>query len=100
MMLRIGEATKYQAGKMWDRFYGDEDNSGSGKEHFLRRLDELGLFGTNPDGTPSKRQTSTAAIQGLFLFNKSNMQGAIDMAEGLIPRNFEEEDAASDAAHK
>ncbi|KAG5993179.1 hypothetical protein E4U54_003455 [Claviceps lovelessii] len=86
MMLRIGEATRYQAGEMWDRFYGDQDVGATGKEHFLRRLDELGLFGTFPDGTRSDRHTSTAAIQGLFLFNKVDMQGAIDMAEGLIPQ--------------
>ncbi|KHN98619.1 mitochondrial chaperone BCS1 [Metarhizium album ARSEF 1941] len=93
MMLRIGEATKWQAGQMWDRFYGDKDTSGSWKEDFLCRLDELGLFGRNRDGTPSNRHTSAAAIQGLFLFNKNDMQGAIDMAEGLIPRNFEEDRA-------
>ncbi|KAG6001256.1 hypothetical protein E4U21_004543 [Claviceps maximensis] len=92
MMLRIGEATRYQAGEMWDRFYGDEDVGGVGKEHFLNRLDELGLFGTYPNGTPSNRHTSTAAIQGLFLFNKVSMQGAIDMAEGLVPQTFEASD--------
>ncbi|KAG5929259.1 hypothetical protein E4U42_006456 [Claviceps africana] len=91
MMLRIGEATRYQAGEMWDRFYGDQDVGGTGREHFLRRLEELGLFGTYRDGTPSNRKTSTAAIQGLFLFNKTDMQGAIDMAEGLIPRTYEAE---------
>lgn len=92
MMLRIGEATKYQAAEMWDRFYGDKDEKGMCKERFLRRLEELGLFGTNQDGTPSNRHTSTAAIQGLFLFNKNDMDGAIDMAEGLIPRTFEASD--------
>ncbi|OAA39128.1 mitochondrial chaperone BCS1 [Metarhizium rileyi] len=100
MMTRIGEATRYQAGHMWDRFYGDVDISSLGKEQFLRRLDELGLFGSNPDGTSSHRHTSTAAIQGLFLFNKSDMQGAIHMAEGLIPRNFEAENVGSDALQK
>ena len=25
----------------------------------------------------------------LFLFNKNDMEGAIEMAEGLIPRKFE-----------
>jgi chaperone BCS1 len=100
MMLRIGEATRYQAGQMWDRFYGDSDVDHSGKEQFLGRLNELGLFGTNNDGTPSNRHTSTAAIQGLFLFNKSDMQGAIQMAEGLIPRNFEAVDGSPDEAHK
>lgn len=94
MMMRIGEATRYQAGLMWDRFYGDVDLDHSGRERFLQRLDELGLFGRNPDGQPSHRNTSTAAIQGLFLFNKNEMQGAIDMAEGLVPRKFEPLDDA------
>ncbi|PHH74024.1 hypothetical protein CDD82_5158 [Ophiocordyceps australis] len=92
MMVRIGEATRYQAAQMWERFYGDVDQDGSCKESFLQRLDELGLFGTSKDGTRSNRQTSTAAIQGLFLFNKNSMQGAIDTAEGLIPRKLEAEE--------
>lgn len=84
MMVRIGEATRHQAAQMWDRFYGDVDVDHSGRERFLRRLNDLGLFG-------EARPTSTAAIQGLFLFNKSDMEGAISMAEGLIPRRFEPE---------
>ena len=100
MMMRIGEATRYQAGLMWDRFYGDVDQGHSGKERFLDRLEELGLFGAWKDGQPSNRHTSTAAIQGLFLFNKNSMQGAIDMAEGLIPRKFEPGETISDGAIK
>ncbi|KAK2040174.1 putative mitochondrial chaperone BCS1 [Colletotrichum somersetense] len=99
MMVRIGEATRYQAGRMWDRFYGDVDADGAGRERFLRRLEELGLFG-NGTGEAANRSTSTAAIQGLFLFNKNDMQGAIDMAEGLIPRKFEAEDAIPEGAIK
>ncbi|KAH6990320.1 BCS1 N terminal-domain-containing protein [Ilyonectria destructans] len=100
LMLRIGEATRFQAGQMWDRFYGDVDVDHSGRERFLVRLDELGLFGEGPDGKPSNRNTSTAAIQGLFLFNKNDMKGAIDMAEGLIPRKFEAEEAVPEGAIK
>ncbi|EFQ36419.1 hypothetical protein CGRA01v4_10468 [Colletotrichum graminicola] len=99
MMMRIGEATRYQAGQMWDRFYGDVDADGVGRERFLQRLEELGLFG-NGTGEAANRSTSTAAIQGLFLFNKNDMQGAIDMAEGLIPRKFEAEDAIPGGAIK
>jgi chaperone BCS1 len=91
MMVRIGEATRYQAGKMWDRFYGDIDADGSGRERFLKRLDQLGLFGEGHGSDVPGRHTSTAAIQGLFLFNKNDMEGAINMAEGLIPRTFEPE---------
>ncbi|KAJ0161389.1 Mitochondrial chaperone BCS1 [Colletotrichum tanaceti] len=99
MMTRIGEATRYQAGQMWDRFYGDVDADGAGRERFLQRLEDLGLFG-NGTGETAGRFTSTAAIQGLFLFNKNDMQGAIDMAEGLIPRQFEAADAVPEGAIK
>jgi chaperone BCS1 len=100
MLVRIGEATRYQAGKMWDRFYGDVDTDGSGRERFLKRLDELGLFGEDQGPAVPKRHTSTAAIQGLFLFNKDNMEGAINMAEGLIPRTFEPEPQNPEATIK
>lgn len=100
LMMRIGEATRYQAAQMWDRFYGDVDADHAGKDRFLARLEELGLFGVDKDGQPSHRNTSTAAIQGLFLFNKNDMQGAIDMAEGLIPRHFEASDAVPEGAIK
>ncbi|KAJ4290719.1 Complex III assembly protein translocase and chaperone [Collariella sp. IMI 366227] len=92
MMVRIGEATRYQAAQMWDRYYGDIDEDHSGRERFLNRLEELGLFGgVVQDPSVPKRHTSTAAIQGLFQFNKGDMEGAIKMAEGLIPRTFEPE---------
>jgi chaperone BCS1 len=100
MMLKIGEATPFQAAQMWDRFYGDVDQDHSGRARFLERLEELGLFGKYKDGQASNRHTSAAAIQGLFLFNKSDMHGAIDMAEGLIPRTFEAEDSSVDGANK
>ncbi|KAI1641225.1 BCS1 N terminal-domain-containing protein [Biscogniauxia mediterranea] len=88
MMVRIGEATKYQAAQMWDKFYGDVDVDGTNRERFLAKLDALGLFSDAKDGKPPLR-TSTAAIQGLFLFNKNDMEGAINMAEGLIPPKLE-----------
>ena len=100
MTVRIGEATAYQAAQMWDRFYGDIDTDGAGRVRFLQRLRELGLVdaeggsGKTADASTStvpRRHTSTAAIQGLFLFNKNDMEGAINMAEGLIPRQYEPE---------
>ncbi|RYP71222.1 hypothetical protein DL771_004914 [Monosporascus sp. 5C6A] len=90
MMVRIGEATRYQAAQMWDRFYGDVDTDGTHRERFLQRLDSLGLFREAKEGETVPR-TSTAAIQGLFLFNKNDMEGAISMAEGLIPQKIEAE---------
>ncbi|KAK0657473.1 BCS1 N terminal-domain-containing protein [Cercophora newfieldiana] len=91
MMVRIGEATRYQAAEMWKRYYGDIDEDGTGCQRFLTRLEELGLFGQTEDPDVPARHTSTAAIQGLFQFNKGDMEGAIKMAEGLIPRTFEPE---------
>ncbi|KAI5865148.1 BCS1 N terminal-domain-containing protein [Durotheca rogersii] len=90
LMVHIGGATRYQAAQMWDRFYGDVDVDGAYRERFLKRLDELELFGEAKEGQPVTR-TSTAAIQGLFLFNKNDMDGAISMAEGLIPPKLEAE---------
>lgn len=92
MTVRIGEATRHQAGEMWDRFYGDLDGDGSGKAGFLQRLEELGLVADASGEKGGKQFTSTAAIQGLFLFNKDDMQGAIGMAEGLIPKKYDPED--------
>ncbi|KAK3942127.1 BCS1 N terminal-domain-containing protein [Diplogelasinospora grovesii] len=100
MMVRIGEATPYQAAQMWDRYYGDIDLDGAGREKFLKRLQELGLFGDSQDPDVPKRHTSTAAIQGLFQFNKGDMEGAIKMAEGLIPRTFEPESSSPESMIK
>lgn len=93
MTVRIGEATRHQAGEMWDRFYGDIDHDGSGRQRFLQRLEDLNLVEDDAGkAKPTKLKTSTAAIQGLFLFNKDNMDGAIEMTEGLIPRIYEPEE--------
>jgi chaperone BCS1 len=90
MIVEIGEATRYQAAEMWDRYYGDIDIDGAGRERFLHRLESLGLISDSSGITRgTKLQTSMAAIQGLFLFNKDNMEGAISMVEGLIPRTYE-----------
>ncbi|KAK7932562.1 Mitochondrial chaperone BCS1 [Apiospora marii] len=79
MISRIGEATSYQAAELWTKFYGDVDTDGKGRERFLARLDALGLF---KEGTSIR--TSTARIQGLFVFHKDDMEGAIAMADALI----------------
>ena len=79
MSVRLGEATRWQTGMLWDRFYGNLDKEGAFKEKFLESLEELRVFGRGGRGT------STAALQGLFLYNKGNMEGAIAMAPGLLP---------------
>jgi mitochondrial chaperone BCS1 len=73
MTVRLGEATAYQIEHLWDRFYAEYDRDGSKKRRFMKRARELGLV----------NHTSTAALQGLFLYNKEDMEGAINMAEGL-----------------
>ncbi|KAL4878670.1 BCS1 N terminal-domain-containing protein [Aspergillus karnatakaensis] len=87
MTVRIGEITRYQVGSLWDRFYGDLDTTRSSRQAFLNRLQELGLI-EDENGHKADRSTSTsaAALQGLFLYNKDNMEGAIAMAEGLTYR--------------
>ncbi|KAL9006023.1 MAG: hypothetical protein Q9188_001201 [Gyalolechia gomerana] len=86
MTVRLGEATRYQAAELWDRFYGESDRDGTNKVRFLEELEKLGIIQA-PGDSPSdpKSMTSTAALQGLFLYNKDDMQGAIAMAPGLKP---------------
>jgi len=101
MTVRIGEASRYQAGLMWDRFYGDLDVNGEGKERFLKRLEQFGLIDDAAGNrTEEGSYTSAAAIQGLFLFNKDDMNGAIEMAEGLIPRVYEADSKTAKGALK
>lgn len=90
MTVRLGEATRWQTGMLWDRFYGDLDKEGIHKARFLKRLEELGVVeGKEGKDRGPKRTTSTAALQGLFLYNKSNMEGAIAMAPGLLPEDLQ-----------
>ncbi|KAJ6115587.1 hypothetical protein N7523_006004 [Penicillium sp. IBT 18751x] len=84
MTVRLGEVTRYQVARLWDRFYEEIDTDGANRQVFLDKLHHLGLIedesGNKPD---NPRSTSAAALQGLFLYNKGNMEGAIAMAEGL-----------------
>lgn len=99
MTVRIGEATWWQASRLWDRFYGQLDEYDVFKVRFLERLEELGVVagGSSSVGrgvmgwSPRKRTTSTAALQGLFLYNKGDMEGAISMVEGLVPPEEQEQ---------
>ncbi|RAK76939.1 bifunctional AAA family ATPase chaperone/translocase BCS1 [Aspergillus fijiensis CBS 313.89] len=87
MTVRLGEVSRYQVGRLWDRFYGELEQSAVYRQAFLDRLQELGLI-EDADGNKAdlSRSTSAAALQGLFLYNKGNMEGAIAMAEGLMFR--------------
>ncbi|CAI6340334.1 unnamed protein product [Periconia digitata] len=83
MTVRLGEASEYQMEQLWDRFYAEFDESGEGKKRFLAKVHELGLVDA----------VSTAALQGLFLYNKDDVEGAIKMVDALTagPGHREEE---------
>ncbi|EEH04120.1 mitochondrial chaperone BCS1 [Histoplasma capsulatum G186AR] len=85
MTVRLGETTRYQVSKLWERFYGDFDKTGFYQAQFLDKLHKLGVIeDENGHKIPAERATSAAALQGLFLYNKGDMEGAIRMAEGLV----------------
>ncbi|ODH49391.1 hypothetical protein GX48_04476 [Paracoccidioides brasiliensis] len=85
MTVRLGEATRYQVAKLWERFYGDFDESGVYQAKFLDKLYNLGIVeDENNHRLAPKKVTSAAALQGLFLYNKSDMEGAIRMADELV----------------
>ena len=86
MTVRLGEATNWQTAHLWDRFYGDLHDSDVWKARFLSRLAELGVIRPNTEAASSlPNPTSTAALQGLFLYNKGDMEGAVASVEGLVP---------------
>ena len=90
MAVRLGEATRWQMAELWDRFYGEFDEQGTFKARFLERLEQLELINPeNEERRPHSRRTSAAALQGLFLYNKGDMEGAIAMAPGLLPEGQE-----------
>lgn len=84
MTVRLGEATRYQVEQLWDRFYGEEAESPRFRGLFCEKLEDLGLLSLAGQSL-SKHSTSTAALQGIFLYNKGNMQGVISMASLLVP---------------
>ena len=88
MTIHLGQATRWQAGKLWDRFYGELDEKGTFKEAFLRQLERLEVI-ESEDGIKSNSgmSISTAALQGLFLLSKDDMEGAIAMAPEIVPRS-------------
>lgn len=67
MTVHLGNATKWQMERLWDRFYADQDPKGEGQKRFIDRAIKLGLLDN----------VSTAALQGLFLYNKGDVEGAI-----------------------
>lgn len=86
MTVRLAEATIYQIEQLWERFYGEIDTNQAMKSEFLLTLRDLRVLGPPTQGVNDQvSKTSMAALQGLFLFNKGNPRGAIDMAWQLAP---------------
>ena len=73
MTVHLGNATEWQIGQLWDRFYAPYDTDGSGKQRFVKRAKEFGLVD----------KVSTAQLQGVFLYNKDDPEGAIAMVDQL-----------------
>jgi mitochondrial chaperone BCS1 len=90
MTVRLGEASRYQVAALWDRFYGEFDSNSEFKARFLDRLAQYGLIeDENGHKADLSKTVSTAALQGLFLFNKGNMEGAIKSVQTLAQSMYE-----------
>ena len=99
MAVHLGDVTRWQAGKLWERFYGELDKEGSSKERFLRQLELLGFFESEDEmRSKSGLSLSPAALQGLFLYNKTDMERAITMTPDLLCRSPKAHDHAHHTA--
>ncbi|KAF2860290.1 P-loop containing nucleoside triphosphate hydrolase protein [Piedraia hortae CBS 480.64] len=72
-VIELGNVDTDQAARLWERYYGEKDVDGKMKDEFVQRLADLDLLGS----------VSPAQIQGLYLDNKYNPRGAIEMVETL-----------------
>ncbi|KAF8469050.1 mitochondrial chaperone BCS1 [Kalaharituber pfeilii] len=87
----IGWATEAQVNEMWVRFYGDGRKCE--QEEFVRLLKEAevlegGKKAGKVDGVWG-RGISTAQLQGLFVYNKGNPEGAVRLLKGMLPESVE-----------
>ena len=73
MTMQLGNASQWQMEQLWDRFYSEQDPSGEGKKRFVNKATAAGLVDN----------VSTAALQGLFLYNKGDVEGAIALIDEL-----------------
>lgn len=93
MTVRLDNATVWQIDRLWDRFYLHDSHTMDGADQAREILDQKQKFMQNlvvcravtnlDEGTIST--VSTAALQGLFLYNKDNPDGAVAMAAQLGP---------------
>lgn len=84
--VRIGEASRAQIQRMWERFYDAMDESGDKRRLFMDRIDGLQLAG----------KVSTAQLQGLFLLHKDDPDGAIESVKGLASQTHTPQSSTSD----
>jgi len=73
MTVHLDNATEWQMERLWERFYAEQDPTGEGKRRFLAKAASAGLAG----------EVSTASLQGLFLYNKGDVEGAISTVDQL-----------------
>lgn len=73
MAVHLGNATEDQMERLWERFYAEQDNNGDGRRRFIKEAKNHDLVGN----------VSTAALQGLFVYNKGDVEGAISMVGQL-----------------
>ncbi|CDK29464.1 unnamed protein product [Kuraishia capsulata CBS 1993] len=66
----IDNASEYQVSKMFTKFYGSEDEQS--REKFLQAYHEANVG-----------SVSTAQLQGLFVYNKNDPEGAIAMVKSM-----------------
>lgn len=85
MTVHLGNATRYQIDHLWNRFYGESEESQKYKEAFCVKLKDAGVLSSGLS-EPPRKSVSAAALQGLFLYNKENMQRAVSMA-GILTHN-------------
>lgn len=83
MTVHLGNATGWQMERLWDRFYAKHDPTSDGKRRFIARAKEAGII----------NNVSTAALQGLFLYNKDDVEGAIAMVDQLAVSHPAQEQA-------
>ncbi|KAF3923127.1 Paraplegin [Dactylellina cionopaga] len=88
MAMEIGLATEWQVEKMFERFYGDEeDELESGRrgqvQELCREFVEL-LRKSSSFGGAGKGGISTAELQGLFVYHKRSPEDAVAAAKGMV----------------
>ncbi|KAI9716057.1 MAG: hypothetical protein M1828_000468 [Chrysothrix sp. TS-e1954] len=83
LTVKLGDATLFQAEQLWDRFFRQSDSDRRLRAQFVSKMQELDLVD----------RVSTATLQGVFLFNKTDPEGAIRSLQELVskkPHNNEE----------